>query len=75
MMHDMPDRTTVAQAIRRARGSRSQAEIAEHLGVTQSTVARWELGTVSIPYDRLAELLTVLGLTWGDLDDAEAVAQ
>lgn len=67
-MHDMPEPTSVAQAIRRARGSRSQAEIADLVGVDQSTVARWEGGTVAIPLNRLAELLTVLGLTWADLD-------
>ena len=74
MMHDMPEPSNVAQAIRRGRGSRSQADIAITMGVDQSTVARWENGTVAIPHTRLAELLTVLGLTWADLD-AEAVTQ
>lgn len=74
MMHGMSDPSSVAQAIRRARGSRSQADIASAMGVDQSTVARWEGGVVAIPHTRLAELLTVLGITWADLD-AEAVAQ
>jgi transcriptional regulator with XRE-family HTH domain len=68
MMHDMPNPTTVASAIRRARGSRSQAEIADALGVDQSTVARWENGSTAIPHTRLADLLGVLGITWADLD-------
>jgi transcriptional regulator with XRE-family HTH domain len=64
----MPDTTSMAQAIRRARGSRTQAEIAIAVGVDQSTVARWETGATSIPSARLSVLLSVLGMTWADLD-------
>jgi transcriptional regulator with XRE-family HTH domain len=60
--------THMAQAIRRARGSRTQAEIADAMGVDQSTVARWEAGAASIPSARLSHLLSVLGMTWADLD-------
>jgi len=39
----------------------SQRELAEHLGVQQPAVARWEAGGVRMPINRIEEILTHFG--------------
>jgi transcriptional regulator with XRE-family HTH domain len=50
----------------RAAAGRTQAEIANQLGVKASTVAKWEHGTASPRCNRLAALAGILGvsLSW-----------
>lgn len=67
-MHVVPTTADIGARLRTARGDKSQHSIAEAVGVDQSTIARWECGAVAIPAPKLAELLTVLGLSWSDLD-------
>jgi transcriptional regulator with XRE-family HTH domain len=40
----MPDRTVVGERLKELRGSRTQAEVAEALGVTAMAVSQWENG-------------------------------
>ena len=40
----MPDRTVVGERLKKLRGSRTQGEVAEALGVTPMAVSQWENG-------------------------------
>lgn len=40
----MPDRTVVGERLKKLRGSRTQGEVAEALGVTSMAVSQWENG-------------------------------
>ena len=40
----MPDRTVVGERLKKLRGSRTQGEVAEALGVTTMAVSQWENG-------------------------------
>lgn len=48
-------------------GRRPQSELAEALGVTQSSVSRWLSGDALPSVDRLAELARHLGVTVDEL--------
>ncbi len=40
----MPDKTVVGERLKKLRGSRTQGEVAEALGVTPMAVSQWENG-------------------------------
>lgn len=40
----MPDRTVVGDRLKKLRGSRTQGEVAEALGVTPMAISQWENG-------------------------------
>ncbi len=57
----------IGAAIRRRRGTMSQSVLAAQVGVNQSTVSQWELGTMALPIGSLLALERALGLEPGDL--------
>lgn len=67
---DLPARArlrAVGRAIRAARGSTSQTELSARLGVPQTTLSRWERGTVDFGLEQLRALEYVLELEPGTL--------
>lgn len=60
---------TVGARLRRARGERPVAEIANQLGVTPATLYRWESGTIRVPHERWLSVAEVLGQHWSELFD------
>ena len=48
----MPDRTVVGERLKQLRGSRTQLEVANALGVTPMAVSQWENGT-RVPSDAM----------------------
>lgn len=51
----------------------SQAQVADRVGVDQTTVSRWERGEGEPPrLNEAAALCAVLNLSWCDLDPAAA---
>ena len=51
----MPDRTVVGERLKKLRGSRTQGEVAEALGVTPMAVSQWENG-LRMPSDDMTPL-------------------
>lgn len=41
----MPDKTVIGERLKSLRGSRTQAEVANALGVTPMAISQWESGT------------------------------
>lgn len=52
----------------------TQDVLAEHLGVTRSTIAMWETGKAMPRADKLPEIAKVLGCEVSDLFDNESKA-
>lgn len=52
----------VFKTLRVKRGM-NQAELADELQVSSSTVSRWEKGLVNIPYEKCKELKQILGMS------------
>src|SRR5688500_8605456 len=63
-------RRAFGAAIRRFRGDRSQAELGEILGESQTTISRWEAGMVDLGYDQVLRLERALGVAAGSLGRA-----
>lgn len=58
----------VGREIRKARGERTQQELGELLGdLPQTTVSRWEHGSVDFPLETIRRLEAALGLEDGHL--------
>ena len=55
----------LGRAIRRARGSLTQAELGSRLGLPQTTISRWEQGTVDLGVGQVHALRRALGLRSG----------
>ena len=55
----------------RKKAALTQAELAEAVGVTQSTVSQWESGTAFPRADKLPKLAEVLGCSVADLFNTE----
>lgn len=67
-------RTMIGERIRAARGLRSQADIADALGVRPQSVSRWENGS-ALPSPALQpHVARVLGVSWADLFGPAEVA-
>lgn len=58
---------TVGERLRKARGTRTQAEVAKEIGVSQTTIALWENGEVSPRAARLRALAKFYKLRLVDL--------
>lgn len=66
--HRRADRlTALGDAIRVARGTRSQTEIARRLDRPQSSISAWESGSVDLSAERLHELESALEVAPGTL--------
>lgn len=50
-----------------ARGDRSQADIAERLGITQATVSNWETGTFVSSSKLWKQVARAYGMRYADL--------
>lgn len=59
----------VGARLRRARGDRPAAEVAQALGITSATLYRWEAGTIRVPHERWLAVAAVLGCSWLELFD------
>ena len=57
----------VGRAIRKARGSMSQTELSTRLNVPQTTISRWERGTVDFGLEQLRALEHALEISPGHL--------
>ena len=68
-------RQTVSKNIRQVCSLKRirQVEIAEHLGVSQSTVSNWFKGTNSIDIENLAELCSFLGVSLDQVFGVEPI--
>lgn len=60
-------RRTLGAAIRRARGNRTQVEVASALGVGQPAISGWESGKVALDLDKVHALERALNLVPGAL--------
>lgn len=69
--HRAPKPLTVLIAAREKAGM-SQAELAEKLDVSPSTVAGWELGTHGIRIKRVPDIARILHVDVGELLEAAA---
>jgi HTH-type transcriptional regulator, competence development regulator len=58
---------TVGDRLKKARGERTQAEVAETIGVSQATIAHWESGDVSPRTHRIKQLAKYFKLKVTDL--------
>lgn len=58
---------SIGRALREARGELSQEELGRRLGVPQTTVSRWERGTIDFGVEQLRMIETALGLEQGHL--------
>lgn len=65
---------TVGERLRKARGDRTQSEVAAQIGVSQTTIAFWESDEVSPRTDRLRQLAKYYKLKLSDLLPAEKAA-
>lgn len=63
--------TTIQQLIKTARGGRSQAEFARDLGVTQSTLSRYEQGGANPKAEVIERCMRLVH--WGNEDGSPSV--
>lgn len=59
----------VGARLRRARGERQVAEVADAVGVTKATLYRWESGHINVPPERWLTIAEVLDRPWSELFD------
>jgi transcriptional regulator with XRE-family HTH domain len=78
----MTSRVTLAgQTVRRCRlrVGLSQAQLSSIAGTTQSAISRLERGSTTSPFDRVAELVRLMGLRLGfalqEAEDAPAMGR
>lgn len=62
-----PGLEALGAAIRRARAESSQEDLGIRLGVPQTTISRWERGTVDLGVETIRALEEALGLARGEL--------
>ena len=60
-------RRGIGAAIRRARGHKTQAELAARLGIGQPALCAWEKGRVALDLEKLRAVELELGLQAGSL--------
>ena len=63
-------RKALGRAIRAARGSRTQTDVAAALGVPQPSVCRWEQGRYDLTHEQVRRLELELGVPLGSLASA-----
>jgi transcriptional regulator with XRE-family HTH domain len=63
-------RRRIGAAIRRARGSTTQVELAARLGIGQPALSGWEQGLVALDLEKLRTIERELGLESGALATA-----
>ena len=59
----------VGARLRKARGARPAADVAQALGITAATLYRWESGTIRVPHERWLSVAEVLHTSWVELFD------
>ena len=61
--------------IERIKAGKKAAEVAEHMGVSETTVSQWENGGYSPRTDKLQKLASFYGCTIDDLLDGNPVKE